>query len=200
MATSAVFDGPSRLSYRGPSPLLIAKVLGAGVAVVGLVVQAGWLLGIPALISLAPGWAPMRAATALGLMLSGFGLVLAAVERPGARPARLALGAVVLTLGVAALAEYAFGWGLGTEWPGRPSLVSALNFTLVGTALLAHDAGSGWRVRPTESLSLAMGLLAFIGIEGYAFGASPLSHVRGFETLAPPTTLCFVALAIGVFI
>ena len=51
MATSAVFDGPSRLSYRGPSPILIAKVLGAVVAVVGLVVLAGWLLGIPGLIS-----------------------------------------------------------------------------------------------------------------------------------------------------
>jgi PAS domain S-box-containing protein len=200
MATNAVFGGPSRLSYTGPSPILIARVLGAAVAVLGLLVLTGWLLGTSALISL-PGWVPMRAATALGLLLSGVGLVLAAVEAAAwAKPARLALGVVVLGLGVSALAEYAFGWGLGTEWPGRPSLVSALNFTLLGTALLAHDAGNGWRVRPTESLSLAMGLLAFFGIEGYAFGAHPLSHVRGFETLAPPTTVSFVALAIGVFV
>jgi two-component system, cell cycle sensor histidine kinase and response regulator CckA len=201
MATSAVFDGPTRLSYRGPPPILIGKVLGAAVAVVGLMVLAGWLLGIPALISLGPGWLPMRAGTALGLLLSGFGLMLASAP-PAAwtRPARLALGAAVLTLGAAALAEYAFGWGLDAGWPGRPSLVSALNFTLVGAALLVLDAGNGWRVRPTESLSLAMGLLAFVGLESYVFGANPLSDVPGFETLAPPTTLCFVALAIGVFV
>ena len=55
MATSAVLGGPSRLSYRGPSPILIGKVLGAVVAVVGLVVLAGWLFDVPALISLGPG-------------------------------------------------------------------------------------------------------------------------------------------------
>src|SRR3954451_7935550 len=69
MATSAAFDGPSRLSYRGPSPVLIAKTMGAAVAVVGLVVLAGWLLGVPALIRLGPGWVPMKANVALGLLL-----------------------------------------------------------------------------------------------------------------------------------
>src|SRR5688500_801531 len=99
MATNAVFGGPSRLSSTGPSPILIARVLGAAVAVPGLLVLTGWLLGISALISLPPGWVPMRAATALGLLLSGVGLVLAAVGAAAwAKPARLALAAIVLAL------------------------------------------------------------------------------------------------------
>ena len=188
MATSAVFDGPTRLSYRGPPPILIGKVLGVAVAVIGLMVLAGWLLGIPALISLGPGWLPMRAGTALGLLLSGFGLMLASAP-PAAwtRPARLALGAAVLTLGAAALAGSAFPGGAWTPaGPGRPSLVSALNFTLVGAALLVLDAGNGWRVRPTESLSLAMGLLAFVGLESYVFGANPLSRRPLRPSRRPP--------------
>ena len=70
MATSAVFGGPSRLSYRGPSPILLGKALGALVAAVGLVVLGGWLFGVPALVSLGPGWVAMKATTACGLLLS----------------------------------------------------------------------------------------------------------------------------------
>ena len=161
MPTNAVLDGRSRLSYRGPSPILIGKALGVAVTVVGLVVLAGWLLGVPALVSLGPGWVPMTSNAALGLLLSGVALTLASAETTTwAKPARLALAGAVLTLGAATLAEHAFGWG-------RPSFVASLNFMLVGAALLALDAGNGWRVRPSELLSLAMGFLAFVALEGY---------------------------------
>jgi hypothetical protein len=116
MATSAVLDGPSRLSYRGPSPILIGKVLGAVVAVVGFVVLAGWLLGIPILISLGPGWVPMKVNAALGLLLSGLAVWVAAAETaPWAKPTRLALGAAIVALGAATLAEHAFEWRLGID-------------------------------------------------------------------------------------
>ncbi len=81
-----------------------------------------------------------------------------------------------------------------------PSLVAAVNFTLMGTALLALDAGNGWRVRPSEALSLAMGLLAFMGLEGYAFGKASLFHVPAFSTQSLHTAFSYVALAAGVFI
>jgi PAS domain S-box-containing protein len=214
MATSAVFDGPSRLFYRGPSPILIGRGLGTVVAVIGFVVLAGWLLGVPALTSLGPGWVPMNADTALGLLLSGVALALASAETATwARPLRLALGGAVLVAGAAMLAQHAFGWHLGidellarttmtgqTGWRGRPSFVAAVNFMLVGAALLALDTGNGWRVRPSELLSLAMGFLAFVALEGYLFGRGSLYHVPAFSTLALHTALSFVALSIGVFI
>jgi signal transduction histidine kinase/ActR/RegA family two-component response regulator len=214
MATSAAFDGPSRLSYRGPSPVLIAKTMGAAVAVVGLVVLAGWLLGVPALIRLGPGWVPMKANAALGLLLSGVALWIAAAETaPWQKAARLALGAAVLALGAASLAEHIFEWRLGidellardtisgqTDWPGRPSLVAAVDFILVGAALLALDVRRHWRVRLSEALSLALGFLAFVALEGYAFGKDSLYSIPAFSTLAPHAALCVIALAVGVFI
>ena len=193
MATNAVLDGPSRLSYRGPSPILIAKALGAVVAVVGLVVLVGWLLDAPALISLVPGWMSMKAGAALGVPAErhrvGAGIGrhgdVGEAGAPGARRGRPR----------ARRRDAGVGAGLTA-----PRSVAGLNFALVGMALLALDAGNDWRVRPSESLSLAMGLLAFVGLEGYVFGKASLYLVPAFSTLALHTALCFVALAIGVFV
>ena len=109
--------------------------------------------------------------------------------------------------------EYAFGWPLGidellvrdsmtsgTAWPGRPSSIAAINFVLAGAALLALDVGNGWRIRPSESLSLAMGLLAFVSVQGYVFGQESLSHVPAFSTVGLNTVVGFIALAAGLFI
>jgi PAS domain S-box-containing protein len=214
MATSGVFDGPSELSYRGPSPVRLGRILGIVAAVIGLISLLGWLLHVPVLTSVVPGWASMKANTAVGLAVSGVALLLAPVGgAPWARPARLALGGIVLALGAATLTEYAFGWRLGidellvrdsttsgTAWPGRPSSIAAVNFVLVGAALLALDVGDGWRIRPSEGCSLAMSLLAFVSLQGYLFGQALLSHVPAFSTLGVHTAVAFVALSVGVFI
>jgi PAS domain S-box-containing protein len=214
MATSAVLGGSSGLSYRGPAPDKIARNLGVVAATIGLVALVGWLLHIPVLTSVVPGSATMKANTAVGLALSGLALVAATVVASWARTVRLALGGIVLALGAATLTEYAFGWHLGldellvrdssssapTDWPGRPSAIAAVNFVLVGAALLALDAGSGWRVRPSETLSLGMGLLAFLSLQGFLFGQESLYHVPAFSTVALHTVIGFVALSVGVFI
>ncbi len=214
MATSTVFDGSSGLSYRGPSPVTIGRVLGVVVAVTGIAVLVGWALGLEQLTSLGPSRVPMPANTAAGLTLSGLALLIAPIEARWARPARWVLGGAVLALGAVTLAEYAFGWRLGidellvrdpilgasTPWPGRPSLIAAVNFVLIGTAVLALDAGHGWRVRPSEALSLAMGFLAFVAVEGYVFGRESLYAVPAFSTVGLHTAVAFVALSIGSFV
>ncbi len=215
MATSGVLDVPSGLSYRGPSPIAIGRTLGLIVAATGTVVLIGWVFHLPVLSGVVPGWVPMKANTAAGLVLGGLALLLGPSTGPAwARSVRLALGAVVLALGAATVAEYAFGWRLGidellvrdvvgppaTEWPGRPSLIAALNFMLVGGALLTLDAGNTWRVRPSEALSLAMGLLAFVALEGYVFGKESLYYVPAFTALSLHTAIAFVALSVGLFV
>ena len=214
MATSAVLGGSSGLSYQGPAPAKIGRILGVIVAMIGLAALVGWLLRLPGLTSIVPGWASMKANTAIGLTLSGVALLLAAAGRaPWARAGRLALGGLILALGAATLVEYAFGWPLGidellvrdsmtsgTAWPGRPSSIAAINFVLAGAALLALEVGNGWRIRPSESLSLAMGLLAFVSVQGYVFGQESLSHVPAFSTVGLNTVVGFIALAAGLFI
>ncbi len=199
MATSAVFDGLSGLSYRGPSPVTIGRGLGVAVALIGAAVLVGWAVRLELLTSLGPGRVPMPANTAAGLTLSGLALLIAPLDVRWARPARWALGGAVLALGAATLADHAIG-GASTPWPGRPSAIAAVNFVLVGAALLLLDSGSGWRVRPSEALSLAMGFLAFVALEGYVFGRESLYSVPAFSTVALHTVLAFVALSIGVFV
>ncbi len=213
MATSAVVDGPS--GWLDPVLLStrLARWFGLAVAAIGVIVLLGWLLQLPALTSIAPGWIAMKANAALGFVLSGAALFIAAEGMPRARPILLALGAVILALGAATLAEHAFGWQLGIDellvrdstsgsaaWPGRPPLIAAINFVLVGAALLVLDVGNSSRIRPTEALALAMGLLAFIAIEGYAFGRDSFYAVPAFSTIALHSALSFVALSTGLFV
>ena len=214
MVSSALIDAPPV-----PSPLAarltkVGSALGIVVAAVGLGVIAGSLLDAPALTSLVPGWISMKANTAIGLLLSGAGLALAVADgNPRARTARLVLGGVVLALGAATVLEHVAGMDLGIDQlfvrggvavssvgarPGRPSLISGVNFALVGAALMWLDTGRGWRIRPAETLALAMALLAFVAIEGYVFGKGSLSYVPAFSTVALHTAMAFVALAAGV--
>jgi PAS domain S-box-containing protein len=211
MATSAVPDGTSGLSYRGPSPIAIGRVLAVCVAALGVVVLTGYALRLEPLTSLGPGWIPMKASTAVGLALSGLALLLAPAGGR-LRPLRLATGGAVVVLGAATLAEHVVGWRLGLEEllardmlqdaaaPGPASAVTAVNFILIGSALLALDAGNGWRVRPSEALSLGMGFLAFVSLEGYVFGRESLYAVPAFSTVALHTALAFVALSVAVFV
>ncbi|MEO5823846.1 MAG: PAS domain-containing protein, partial [Vicinamibacteraceae bacterium] len=171
----------------------------------------GWAVGLPSLTTLFPGWLSMKANTAFGLLLSGVALVLVPAGTSWAKPVRLGLGSAVLALGGVTFAQYVFGWSVGvdellvrdagtTDLPGRPSSIAAVNFVLIGAALLVLDVGKGWRVRPTESLSLAMGLLAFVGLEGYVFGRESLYSVPAFSTIALHTAVAFVALSVGLFV
>jgi PAS domain S-box-containing protein len=211
MATSAVLDGPSGLSYRGPSPILIGRILGVFVVAIGGIVLLGWALGGDVLTTIVPGWIAMRANTAVGLVCGGLALLLAPSVTPRVRFLRMGLGGFVFALGAATLGQYVFGWRLGidellvndpssTPFPGRPSSVAAVNFILVGAAILALDTGNGWRVRPTEALSLAMGLLAYVSIEGFIFGRETLYYVPAFSTVALHTAVAFVALSTGLFL
>jgi PAS domain S-box-containing protein len=212
MATSAVQDG--RPSYdHVAGAMRLARVAGAAVALVGLVVLTGWFLHIPVLTSLVPGWSSMKANTAVGLVLSGCALLVAAVRPGWERRGRLVLGAIILVLGSAVLVEHGVGWNLGVDellvrdtmappgtWPGRPSLVAGVNFALVGAGLLLLDVGTGTRIRPTEALALAMGLIAFVSVEGYVFGRETLYYVPAFSTVALHSALSFVALSTGLFV
>ena len=214
MATSAVLDGPSR-AFDPAAAVSLARTLGGLVTFIGAIVLAGWLLEVPALARIVPGWTAMKANTALMLLLSGVGLV--AATRPGsstARYTRLIVGSVVLLTGGAVLAEHLLDAPLGfdellvrdtlappgTRWPGRPPLIGAINLVLIGAALLAVDVGYGWRVRPTEVLSLAVGLLALVAVEGFVFGRPTLYGIPALTSIAIPAALASVALSTGLFV
>ncbi|MEP7226831.1 MAG: response regulator, partial [Gemmatimonadales bacterium] len=119
---------------------------------------------------------------------------------------------VVLLLGFSVLIRYAAGWeaGLdqllfrdklaaaGTAYRNRMAPNTALMFMLVGLSLLALDHGSRAVQRCAELLCLATGLLAFLALTGYLYGASFLYGVASYIPIAPNTALAFALLTIAI--
>jgi hypothetical protein len=127
-----------RCAYRNYS-----RVASGIVLTVGLLVLLGWLFDIPALKSILPSLATMKANTALAFMLAGLSLWLAPTkhEKQWVNFIGKACATLTVLIGLLTLSETIFGQDLGIDQflfkdtltpenahPGRMSLVSALNF------------------------------------------------------------------------
>jgi PAS domain S-box-containing protein len=179
--------------------------------VVGLLVLAGWLLDIPSLKSLLPGLATMKPNTALTFVLAGGSLWLSSSWGEDRRVEVLAKACATLTalIGLLTLNEYVFGRNLGIDQllfrdaltpenahPGRMSLVSALNFSLLGLALLL-PARRTYR-RFAEVFSITVLLISMLAFLGYAYGVSSLYRFSPYSTIAIHTALAFTILSLGI--
>ncbi|TAM48233.1 MAG: PAS domain S-box protein [Gammaproteobacteria bacterium] len=197
------------------TPLIACAQAAAAFAMLvgGLVLIGGWALDIAALRSVLPGLATMKANTALGLAGAGTALWLL---REGAggwrRRAGLACAGIAVLIGVLTLAQYAFGWNLGIDEllfadpeslaagtpPGRPAPNTALAILLLGLAPLFLDYETRRGRRPAEGLTLAAGLIAFLGLLGYAYGVRSLYGVALYSSMAVHTAFVALLLALGV--
>lgn len=201
-----MLHGSASQSY----PCLINAVA-AFVAAIGLVVIVGWLLRIDLLMSVAPGLATMKFNTALCFFLSGISLYLSDVNRPSAQR-RIGFGcaATVLIISILTLAQYVGSWNIGIDelivadsatpaesWPGRMSIATAINFTLMALALLLLDHNHKWGFFPVFSLALVGILIGGAALLGYLYGVRTI-RFNIFSTMAVHTALTFVVLGIGV--
>src|SRR3954452_23908121 len=159
-----------------------ARAAGLLVTTLGLVVMAGWILGVAELKTILPGFPSMKVNTALAFLICGPALALLSQPRPGRRARRIAFVAVSLTgvLGLVSLAEYAFAWDAGIDQllfhepavatlsrdPHRMALPSAATLVLWAVAVLALDRGKGAR-RLAGLFSGATAVLGFIAFVGY---------------------------------
>ena len=185
----------------------VARACAFAVLLVGLVVLAGWAFKLEPLQSVWPGLASMQPNTALGFVLAGMGLAF--WQRRG-----LLLGCAVATvvLGGLSLAQDFSGVDFGTDklllrealetaqaaHPGRMSAIAAVNFILLGGALLLLGARRVALRRAVDTLALFAGLLALLALVGYAYGADALYRLPGFGSMALHTALAFLLLALGV--
>jgi hypothetical protein len=189
---------------------LISSSAGLGVLGIGVVVLAGWGLGIEVLKRVVPGWAVMRPNTALAFVLCGGALWL--LRGKGAGPVKRAIanGAALAAavLGALTLAQYLSGVGFGIDemlfkiapetnvrFPGRMPPAVALNFVLLGTALLILDRGLDQWVL---GLALAAGLSAFLAFAGYLYGAEFFYGLGSTAAMAIHTSIAFLWLSAGV--
>jgi len=192
---------------------LITSALAVCTAVLVLV---GWAMNIAILKSILPSLVAMKPNTAMGLGLSGIGSGLMAWKEPGKglRATIAVIAAILMTLGAATLAEYAFNWNPGvdqllfheapnTVWtaqPGRMAPVSAFCFVLMGAALLAGSQRvPRWLGAPVASgLGAALtvvGALALVGGVAGGWLGAPTWNDSG---LAVHTAATFMLLGVGL--
>jgi PAS domain S-box-containing protein len=184
---------------------------GAALGALGLLGQS---LAIEALTTFVPGQAPMVPNTAVALLLvGGAGALRMRADAGTARRLSSVLAAIiVLVIGVATLAEYAFEIDLQVDqliiaseagaYPGRPSPPTALSLALLAAALLSFDSRLDARARPSEWLALSGGLIALAAFTGFILGAGPLYFTRRAPliSVAVPTSLSLLFTSAGLLL
>lgn len=207
IATSSPLPSASPLFYLSRIAAVLATAIG------GSVIIGGWLFDITSLRSLLPGFATMKFNTAFALVSCGSALWLLGSEVHGARRRVGHVFAIVaVMIGVFTLLEYIFHWNLGIdEWvfidkdshtgnlfPGRPSPNTALAISFIGLALLLTQHKTYVLRRMAEWLGLAAGLIAYIGLVGYAYDVRGLYGIYAYSTLGLHTAVALLILSLGV--
>ena len=193
----------------------ISQMASLLVIAIGCLVLLGWQFDIPLLKSGFPGMtSTMKANTALCFLLAGVSLRLLQYQRLTRLHYRVAQGTagLVIVIGLLTLSEYLFGWHLGIdEWlfrdvgssetpePGRMAVNTALNFVLMGVALLLLGNNSQrdtWLAQICSSVAALMSLLALFG---YIFEVKIFAQLIVVATTQVPfTILTFFILYGGI--
>lgn len=184
------------------------------VSLLGGLVLIGWALDISALKSVFPGSVTMKANTALAFLLAGLALWIFHRGQVEASKRRLAQGCAVIvtSIGLLTLSEYIFGWDLGidqllfkeeqgavgTSSPGRMAPTTALNFLLLGLAILLLDVRTGSGRRPAQYLSLLVGVISILALVGYTYGVSAFYGIASYTQMAIHTAAAFALLSLAL--
>lgn len=195
---------------RSTSFAVLTRLAAVTVAWVGGLALVGWVFNLPALKSVFVGFATLKPNTALAFIASGLSLWLLQNTPPLARRVAYGLALAVVILGLLTLGEYAFGWRLGIdEWlfreavrqegefyPGRMSLITALNFVALGLSLLLLNAQRApWLAELPTLVAAAFSLLALIG---YTYDVTALYSLVPYSSIALHSALAFFVLCLGL--
>jgi hypothetical protein len=191
------------------SPIIAAAITG-GIATTVLV---GWTFQIDALKSFGPGLPAMNPVTACCLLLASAALALLHPRDAGTTPTRLAylLAVIVTAVGALKVTAIISGWSLPLDewlWPSelagtdgppiRIPIRTALNFVLVGSALLLLDVQTRRGRRPAELLSAACAMIAFLALIAYSYGIVVYYRTSTYVPMSFPGAIAFFVLGIGI--
>lgn len=194
-----------------------SKVSSVAIALFALSTLVGWAFDIQTLKSISPHWVSIKPNTGLAFLLLGCSLLISHKRSPKSHSTsalivtRILAGTATL-IGFLTLIEYLCGISIGidqmlfkepagtvgTIYPGRMSPNSALNFVLIGLALLFIDDGRRLRYQTAQMLSITAGLIGLLGIVGYAYGVQMLYGLSNYTDMAFHTAVAFVVLSSAV--
>lgn len=175
----------------------------------------GWIFDTSLLKQVHPSLPVMQPNTILILILGALA-ALSTNHRPKAIFSKFAclMGLILFLFGFLTLCEYLFGWNLGFDnilfdvtrtesqvYPGRASTQAALNFTLLGIAILGFNLKE--RLIPFwQGAIIALGANSVAVLTGYIFDTD--QHHYGFPHsisgigMAVHTALSFIFLGLGL--
>lgn len=183
------------------------------VILVSFLVLVGWQFGIEILKRVAPSFVAMNPLTAICFLASAAAILLLHSEnrQKSWRWAGYILGAGVVLVGLGILLRY--GWNV-RFWldrafyaaeldkagliPNRMAPNSALNFILVGLAVLLIDVRTKSKHAITPYLAAATSFFALFSLLGYAYGIYVFISVGGYIPIAINTAMCFLLLATAI--
>lgn len=197
-----------------------AFALALVVIAAGFGVLAGWWFGVEALKRVLPGLVSMNPATAVAFILAGVSLAIFVRIPPGKdRWAGVLIStarwcALLTTLiGLARLAAILRGWDLGVDqwlfasklsakqtFPSRVAPNVALNFVLLGSALLFLDSKGRTARFGAQISTLVAAFATLLAVVGYVCGTESFYSVGSYIPMAVHTGFLFLALSVGVFL
>jgi PAS domain S-box-containing protein len=194
---------------RAAQCLAVASAIGIAIALLGVVVLGGWIFDIQAIKSIDPDWATMKANTALGFILSGGALYFVQDRSAHGRIIALLLAGATTVFGLITLTQYFGNFSLGIDQaifstqettlsPGRPAPITAINFTLLGSALLFLCARGRMIRGISQMIAIPALALSYLSLLGYLFSAGSLYQVPGFTTVAMHTAAGQLLLSLAV--
>jgi signal transduction histidine kinase len=188
-----------------------ASVLGIFVSCLVLL---GWTFNLLTLRSILPGQPQMVPNTAVAFILASVSLWTLGDEQRSQKVSavgRICALAVLIT-GVLTLGEYVSGVDFGFDrllfkhklqdagvsFPGRPSPHTAIDFLLVGWALLLIQTSTARAYRVAQVFALIAALIASMALIGYIYNVAFLYSISSYTGMALHTALIFIALSAGI--
>lgn len=215
MENTAVAAGPLLTEVElqsNPNETRFSRGAGIAAMAVAAAVLIGWTFHIGPLKQLAPGLVAMNPLTAVAFLAAGWSLLSLLAARSTKHGLLAAQPAAWLVLLIGALKLLALWGGPDVhldQWlfhsqldnfarPNRMAPNTALNFCLLGGALLFMEARPRLAVWAAQVLALLLAMSSLLALLGYAYGLSSFYGIGQFIPMALHTALTFVLLAAGL--
>lgn len=181
------------------------------IIIMGLAVITGWIMDIPLLKTMFPGYVSMKINTAICFVLSGIAFFL--LLRKNCNIIYMSIAAFLIVFGIASFSQGIFSYNLGIDQffitdydaihsgqldPGRPSSMTALSFCLLGYVFLIINSRNIALKKTALNLLFFITILSFVAILGYLFGVPSFYKHSYFSSMAVHTALAFFVLSIAI--
>ncbi|MDR3491560.1 MAG: EAL domain-containing protein [Gammaproteobacteria bacterium] len=196
------------------SPQII-KIISAIIISASLLVLTGWIFDIPLLKSLSPSSISMKFNSAICFLLSGFLILLTHNKNRNWINYTLIITASILLMLISSLTLYEFfsntNLGIdelvikkfplspGTQYSGRMSLLTAMNFLLISLTFLylLKKNVSGWIIQSSAWLVFLICLFCFYN---YINKVDPNYFIESSTVMARHTIILFCLISVSILL